>query len=102
MEAKKLIFIFCGLLLLQACQSMQEAGKVLRNEKIRTTDEFLIKKREPLTLPPDMNTLPEPNTTISKSANEKNKIKEILQVPEEKTGSNSSSEEYILKQIKKQ
>ena len=32
----------------------------------------------------------------------KNKIKEILQVPEEKTGSSSSSEEYILKQIKKQ
>ena len=47
-----------------------------------------------------MNTLPEPNTTISKGANEKNKIKEILQVPEEKTGSSSSSEEYILKQIK--
>ena len=46
MKAKKLIFIFCGLRLLQACQSMEEAGKVLRNEKVRTTDEFLIKKRE--------------------------------------------------------
>ena len=30
-----------------------DARKVLRNEKIKTTDEFLVKKREPLVLPPD-------------------------------------------------
>jgi hypothetical protein len=30
-----------------------DAGKVLRNEKIKTTDEFLVKKKEPLVLPPD-------------------------------------------------
>jgi len=102
MKTKNFILTTCILIFLQACQTMEEAGKVLRNEKVRTTDEFLIKKREPLTLPPDMNTLPEPKTSISKNDNKKNKIKKILKVPEEKSGSSTSSEEYILEQIKKQ
>ena len=28
-----------------ACGGLQDAGKVLRNEKVRTTDEFLVKKK---------------------------------------------------------
>ena len=36
-----------------------DAAKTLRNEKIKTTDEFLVKKRQPLVLPPDYNKLPE-------------------------------------------
>mgnify|MGYP007000451735 CR=1 len=35
---------------LYSCGAASEAGKVLRNEKTKTTDEFLVKKREPLTL----------------------------------------------------
>ena len=27
--------------------SLSDAGKVLRNEKVKTTDEFLVKKRQP-------------------------------------------------------
>ena len=41
---------------------MDDASKVLRNEKIKTTDEFLVKKREPLVLPPDYRTIPEPGS----------------------------------------
>ena len=34
-----------------SCSSFQDAGKVLRNEKIKSTDEFLVKKKDPLELP---------------------------------------------------
>ena len=49
--------------ILSACgKSMSDASKVLRNEKTNSTDEFLIKKKEPLILPPDYNKIPEPGT----------------------------------------
>jgi hypothetical protein len=35
---------------LYSCGSFSEAGKVLRNEKSNNTDEFLVKKRDPLVL----------------------------------------------------
>ena len=54
---KLLLYIFF-VFLLNSCGSMSEAGKVLRNEKVKTTDEFLVKKRQPLVLPPDYDTLP--------------------------------------------
>ena len=50
---KKLSFFFLLIISLNSCGGFKEAGKVLRNEKIKTTDEFLVKKREPLVLPPD-------------------------------------------------
>ena len=36
--------------------------KGLRNEKVVTTDEFLVKKRNPLVLPPNFEDLPEPGS----------------------------------------
>ena len=52
-----LLFIF-----LVSCGTFSEAGKALRNEKTRTTDEFLIEKRGPLSLPPKMGELPKPGS----------------------------------------
>ena len=39
---KLLVFL---LFILVSCKSLKDAGKVLRNEKITTTDEFLVKKK---------------------------------------------------------
>ena len=50
---KKILLILFLSFILLSCASFQEAGKVLRNEKIKSTDEFLVKKKEPLVLPPD-------------------------------------------------
>ena len=58
---------------LVSCGGLQEAGKVLRNEKIKTTDEFLVKKRNPLVLPPNYEEIPEPGS-ISRKENEKDQI----------------------------
>ena len=42
MKNKYLIIIT---LALTSCNSLSEAGKVLRNEKVNTNDEFLVKKK---------------------------------------------------------
>ena len=73
---KKLSFFFLLIILLNSC-GFKEAGQVLRNEKIRTTDEFLVKKREPLVLPPDYEKLPLPSNEKLKSE-EANSIEDIL------------------------
>ena len=63
---KKILSILFLPLILLSCTSLQEAGKVLRNEKINSTDEFLVKKKEPLVLPPDFNKIPEPGSLSKK------------------------------------
>ena len=60
---KKINFLIVTIFLLTSCSSLDEAGKVLKNEKIRTTDEFLVKKRDPLVLPPDYKEIPLPGST---------------------------------------
>ena len=75
-----LIFIF---LILISCSSLKEAGKVLRNEKTNTTDEFLVKKREPLVLPPDFKEIPEPGSIKKENNSEQQKLKIILDLSNE-------------------
>ena len=69
------------LVLLVSCGGLKEAGQVLRNEKIKTTDEFLVKKKEPLVLPPDYNKIPEPGSLSKNKETESEKIKKILKYP---------------------
>ena len=100
----KITLIFIIIFLLNSCGGFKEAGKVLRNEKIRTTDEFLVKKKDPLELPPNYNELPEPGSI--KGETEKNeKIKKLLKTDENKSNKNeekeSSLEKTILNQIKR-
>ena len=63
---KKKILLFSILIILNSCNSLKEAGQIMRNEKVRTTDEFLVKKRNPLVLPPDFEKIPEPGSTSKK------------------------------------
>ena len=88
--------------LLVSCQSMGEAKKVLSNEKIKTTDEFLVKKRQPLSLPPDYEDLPEPGTQNSGKKNE-DEINKILKIPKKQSETKSSStvEQSIINEIRK-
>ena len=68
-------------LLVSACTNLDEAKKVLKNEKASSTDEFLVKKKEPLTLPPDFDKLPLPNSISENKDNSlsnEEMIKKIL------------------------
>ena len=91
-------------LFLVSCGSIKDAGKILRNEKISTTDEFLVEKRNPLVLPPDFEKLPTPGSMSVKKEKEEDKIKKILKGPKKDNTINkkpSSSEQSILNKIRK-
>ena len=105
MNFLKLFIFFTTLsIILNSCSTFREANKVLRNEKSRTTDEFLIKKKEPLTQPPDFDKIPEPGSIKAQEAKE-NSFEQTLK--NSKSGSNnsrkksSSVENSILNKIKK-
>tara|TARA_B100001559_G_C16304685_1_gene531283 strand:- start:30 stop:338 length:309 start_codon:yes stop_codon:yes gene_type:complete len=101
---KKLLLNFIIFSLLYSCGT-SNIGKVLRNEKIKTTDEFLVKKREPLTMPPDYQTLPKPGEiNSSKEENNNKTIKNILKIPKDQnssTSKTSSVEQAIINEINK-
>ena len=97
------IFIYLIILKITVvgCGTMSDVGKVMRNEKTNSTDEFLIQKKDPLTRPPDFRTLPSPNSTVEKSKQEKDINSIFSKSTEIKTNEkNSSIEESILKRIK--
>lgn len=90
------------LLLLIFFYSCSDVGKVLRNEKIRSTDEFLVKKKGPLVFPPNYEVVPSPDS-ISNKDEQKNKIQKILKTSErnKKISNNSSTvEKSILEKIR--
>ena len=102
---KKLVLIILSLLFV-SCSGISDVGKVMRNEKTVTTDEFLVKKRKHLILPPDYNEIPEPGEISEKKKTEEDKIKKILKAPQEENNSGikeggSSVENSILKKIRK-
>ena len=79
---KNLKFLFIFIFVFTSCSGLDEVGKVLRNEKIRTTDEFLVKKKNPLVLPPNYEEIPLPGSILKTKENQEEKIKKILKAPE--------------------
>ena len=90
----KIILLTISAALLISCSGFKDAGKVLRNEKIRTTDEFLVKKRNPLVLPPSFEEVPEPGTKTKKKKDEEEKIREILKSPKKENNQNNNEVNY--------
>jgi PBP1b-binding outer membrane lipoprotein LpoB len=97
--------LLSGIFILNGCSSFSEVGTILRNEKVKTTDEFLIKKNEPLTQPPDYETIPEPGSMESKAERQESSIEQILKTKPSKESQtitqSSSTEESVLNKIKK-
>jgi len=76
--------------------------KTISGEKVITTDEFLIKKKDPLVLPPEYEKLPAPNS--KKKAKNKNSVESALGSSSKTTGSSenkSALENMILKKLSK-
>ena len=92
----KFILISALLTLLTSCA---DVGKALRNEKSKTTDEFLIEKRGPLSIPPDMGKLPKPNSDRTTTL----KNTDIFKKGSDNENSNEKSrlENILLEEIKK-
>ena len=100
---KKIIFIFAITILFASCSGISDAGKVLRNEKVKTTDEFLVKKRQPLALPPDYKTLPKPGSLESSQKDKIKEIDKIFKISKQNSSSSSSKsiEQSIINKIGK-
>lgn len=87
-----LFFLSCG-----------NAGKILRNEKVNTTDEFLVKKKNPLKLPPDIDKIPKPGSIYEAEMKEEDSFKKIISKDRKKGKVKekqfNSLEESILKRL---
>ncbi len=91
-----------SLLLLNSCGG--SAKDVLQGKKRSDSrDEFLVKKKNPLILPPDFTKLPLPNEADEKEfeIENENDLKKILKVkdsPSDNSSSNGSSLEDLIKE----
>ena len=103
---KIIIIIF---FLMTACtSSWQDIKKGLGGAKRTSTDEFLVRKKEPLVMPPKWKNLPEPGGVMKSDDEviEATDIEELMKLGKNKESStnyeqgNGSLEESILKKIK--
>ena len=103
---KNTLFILLILGALSACQNVKDG---LTGKKKTNSDEFLVKKKNPLSLPPEFEKLPEPKTLTKDNEQNDSEIslKEILtkNTKEKNTAStvevsNDSLEKSILEKIK--
>ena len=87
---------------LTGCGTFSEAGKALRNQKRVTTDEFQIRKRDPLTQPPNYETVPRPGEKTSAQVEEDDFKKILSSEPNKskKTKSSSTTEKSINEKLK--
>ena len=67
--------------------------------KSKSADEFLIKKKDPLILPPDYENLPSPDNTIVENDEISSFEKKLEDAIETETSSSGSIEDSILKKI---
>ena len=97
---KRIIFIFLIFFILASCaDTFDSVKRGLTGSKGDTADEFLVKKKDPLILPPDYENLPTPDESVE--SEEENLI--FKNTLENETESNSvdsdSVENSILKKI---
>ncbi len=79
MKFKKIIILLFSVLFLLSCSNAKDAlqGK----KRSENSDEFLIEKKNPLTVPPDMNDLPVPLDQEEQSQEDID-IKKVLKIDE--------------------
>ena len=93
------ILIFISLLV-YSCQSASEAlqGKKRSDQ----SDEFLVKKKNPLQMPPDMNKLPQPGDDFETENIQNNQdVKELLKINKNQNKTNENESDLISDMLKK-
>ena len=100
MFKNKIVFFMMLSFLITSCESIQEG---LTGSKNQSTDEFLVKKKDPLVLPPDFENLPNPSERKA-DVEEMTSFEKTLKkqtISESSSATENSVEESILNQIKK-
>ena len=104
MTDKKLFILLCILIFsFNSCTSFKNA---ITGKRTENSDEFLIKKKNPLTLPPDYYDLPEPTDEETSAEKDDVNIEEIIGIyndDESQQSSESSlpesTEQFVLDNI---
>ena len=99
----KLIIYFLILLIFASCGTLKEG---FSNQKKDNTDEFLVKKKSPLVMPPDYDELPLPSANDNQVSENENKVKKLITNNTEtnksnnKVSSETDLENIVLDKIK--
>ena len=95
-----LILLITLVPLLTFCSGVREAleGK----KRSEQNDEFLVKKKNPLQMPPDINKLPKPGDDLEVSSQSNNEeVKDLLKIKDNDNSKESSSGSDLLNNMKK-
>ena len=95
-----LILLIALVPLLTFCGGVRDALE--GNKRSEQRDEFLVKKKNPLQMPPDMNKLPMPGDDLEVSSQSNNEeVKDLLKIKDEDNSENSNSGSDLLNNMKK-
>ena len=100
MLSKKIIFLFGLIFLLTSCADTWESVKHgVTGSKKKSTDEFLVQKKDPLIMPPDFENLPTPDERMIAQEEISLFEKKLEITMEDNSSTSTSTEESILKKI---
>ena len=98
---KKFLYLILLTFLTSSCaDTWGSVKRGLTGEKEYSTDEFFVKKKDPLILPPDYENLPTPGDENSVEEEISNFEKTLGTSIEDNSSESSSAEESILKKIR--
>ena len=105
MIKKKTIFPMLLIFLVTSCaDTWGNVKRGLTGAKQKSTDEFLVEKKDPLILPPDFDSLPSPSDreeAVEEMSSFEKTLKQASETEITSSSSGSSAEDSILKQIRK-
>ena len=91
MKIKKITTLLFFVLFLYSCSGAKDAlqGK----KRSENSDEFLVEKKNPLTVPPDIDKLPVPLDQEEAQTDDQENIKKVLKIDENKSTNSESGNE---------
>ena len=95
-----LILLILLLPIMTNCGGVKEALE--GQKRSDQSDEFLVKKKNPLQMPPDINKLPKPGDDLElKNSKKKEDVKELLKIKEDNSLKNSDNNSNLINNVLK-
>ena len=101
MSKRTILIVLLFFFLASCADTFDSVKRGLTGSKANTRDEFLVKKKDPLILPPDFENLPNPDerdSAVEEVSNFEKSLESSIEISESTTG---SVEDSILKKIQK-
>jgi len=99
MYRKIILILFLTLFTISCGDTLSSVKRGITGAKANSADEFLVKKKDPLILPPDFENLPTPDERMIAQEEISLFEKKLEVTMEEDSSTSTSTEESILKKI---